>query len=209
MKKICISVMLLAILASCQPQKKETSIVEVKDQKNLVVENIMKRRSIRVYKPEQISPDQLDTIIQCGINAPSAMNKQSWVVRIVQDPELIKAMNDGFVAFSKKQQDPNFSVFHGAPTVVLVAAQKNNTMSTVDCALLGENMVLAAESMGIGSCFIAGPIGYLNSPEAKKDIYPKLSLPDDYELLYTVSLGYKNENPGPKPRDAAKVQVIK
>ncbi len=209
MKKIYLLITSLLVLFSCQLQKnEETTVNDTKDQKNLVVENILSRRSIRSYKTEQIKESQLDTIIKCGINAPSAMNRQSWEVRIIQNAELIKEINSGFAAFSKKE-DPNYSVFYNAPTVVLIAAQKDNPMSPIDCALLGENMVLAAESMNIGSCIIAGPMGYLNSEEAAKTILPKLSLPEGYAPLYTIALGYKNENPDAKPRDAAKVQVIK
>ncbi|WP_321332387.1 nitroreductase family protein [uncultured Bacteroides sp.] len=206
MKKIYAITMIAIFMASCKaPQKTETMKV-----KNETVATIMNRRSIRAYLPEQIKPEQLDTIMQCAINAPSAMNKQSWEVRVIRKPELIKAINEGYMAYAKVKdsEKAGFSVFHGAPTVIIVASNVTNDYSPVDCGLLGQNILLSAESMNIGTCVIGSVIGYLNAPEAK-DLVAQLNLPANYKPLYAVSIGYKNERPEAKPRDNAKVQVIK
>jgi nitroreductase len=154
----------------------------------------------------------------CAINAPSALNKQPWEIRVIQKPELLKAINDGFVKFAagkqmqgsaSRSQQPGFSIFHGAPTLIIVAGNKNEAYNTVDCALLGQNVVLSAESMGIGSCIIGSVVAYLNTPEAQAKIIPQLKLPANYQLVYTIALGYKNEYPDAKPRNNSKVQIIK
>lgn len=193
-----VAIMMIFGMVSCQSGQNQQQTVSDSG-KNLVVENIMSRRSIRSYKPEQVKEDELNTIIQCAINAPSAMNRQSWEVRVVQNPELLKAMS------ALSERDP----FYGAPTVIIVASEVNNTYSPVDCGLLGENILLAAESMNIGTCVIAGPIGAMNSPEAQESIVAKLNLPENYKPLFTIALGYKNESPEARPRDPAKVQIIK
>lgn len=214
-KSIFILPLLAAVfITSCETKQQEKMEVNKKD---VVVENIMNRRSIRSYKPEQIKDAELEQIIECGINAPSGLNKQSWEVRVIQDPELIAEINNGFVKYAaglqmegsaSRSQQPGFSVFHGAPTVILVASD-GGQYSPVDCGLLGENILLAAESMGIGTCVVGGVIEYLNTQEAKDNIVPKFKLSKGYEPLYTIVMGYKNESPKAKPRDKSKVQYIK
>lgn len=214
-KSILFLPLLLAVLVtSCETKKQEKMEVNKKD---VVVENIMNRRSIRSYKPEQIKDDELKQIIECGINAPSGLNKQSWELRVIQNPEFIAEMNNGFVKYAAGQQmegsasrsqQPGFSVFHGAPTVILVASDES-LYSPVDCGLLGENILLSAEAMNIGTCVVGGVTEYFNTPEAKENIVPKFKLSEGFKPLYCIVMGYKNESPKAKPRDASKVQYIK
>lgn len=214
-KSILFLPLLLAVLVtSCETKKQEKMEVNKKD---VVVENIMNRRSIRSYKPEQIKDDELKQIIECGINAPSGLNKQSWELRVIQNPEFITEMNNGFVKYASGQQmegsasrsqQPGFSVFHGAPTVILVASDES-LYSPVDCGLLGENILLSAEAMNIGTCVVGGVTEYFNTPEAKENIVPKFKLSEGFKPLYCIVMGYKNESPKAKPRDASKVQYIK
>lgn len=205
---------LAVLITSCETNRKEKMEVNKKD---VVVENIMNRRSIRSYKPEQIKDAELNQIMECGINASSGLNKQSWEVRVIQNPELIAEINNGFVKYAAGQQmegsasrsqQPGFSVFHGAPTVILVASNQGQ-YSPVDCGLLGQNILLSAQAMDIGTCVVGGVIEYLNTPEAKENIVPKFKLSSGYQPLYCITMGYKNESPKAKPRDSSKVEYIK
>lgn len=216
MKRISfiLAVLLAVLITSCETKQEEKMEVNKKD---VVVENIMNRRSIRSYKPEQIKDAELEQIIECGINAPSGLNKQSWEVRVIQNPDLIAEMNNGFVKYAaglqmegsaSRSQQPGFSVFHGAPTVILVASN-DGIYSPVDCGLLGQNILLSAESMNIGTCVVGGVTEYLNTPEAMKNIIPQFKLSDGFKPLYCIVMGYKNESPKAKPRDKSKVQYIK
>ncbi|MCL1943026.1 MAG: nitroreductase [Candidatus Azobacteroides sp.] len=214
MKKLFfLAFVLSSILTSCQQPQAQQQTADVNSQpaKNTTVETILNRRSIRSYKFEQIKPETLDTIITCAINAPSAMNLQPWEVRIVQNPEIIKALGDGFKAFVNKGDPEKIanakSPFHDAPTLIVVAYKKDNDFGQLDCGWLGQNILLAAESMNIGTCVVGGPVKYLNSPEAK-EIVSKLNFPEGYEIIYTIAMGYKNEQPEAKPRDRSKVQII-
>ena len=95
---------------------------------NPVVKTIMERRSIRSYKPEKVSRQEMDVILTCGINAPSAQNKQPWEVRVVDDPEFINGVTDifkkqaeGYERMMKMVNDSTFkNMFRNAPTVVFV-----------------------------------------------------------------------------------------
>lgn len=196
---------------------KETMATTAPEHKNEVVEAIKNRRSIRSYKPEQIDQAQLDTIIDCGISAPSALNKQSWEIRVIQDADLLKRINDSFVEKAKgkelkgsaaRAQEPGFSVFHGAPTLIIVAKDKSNPYSAVDCGLLAQNILLSAESMNIGTCTIGNMASILNDPDAK-EFLKEINMPDTHEVAFGIAIGYKNESPEAKPRDASKVQYIK
>ncbi|SHG19690.1 Nitroreductase [Dysgonomonas macrotermitis] len=212
-----LSISLLALVSCNQAAKEPQTEKTLETPKNVVVENILSRRSIRVYKPEQVAQAQLDTIIQCGINAPSALNKQSWEVRVIQNPELLAQINAKFVENAKgkslpgsasKAQQEGFSVFHGAPTLIIVAKDKNNGASEVDCGLFAQNILLSAESMNIGTCVIGSVASVFNKPDAK-DLLKAINLPDTHEVIFGISVGYKNESPEAKNRDANKVQYIK
>lgn len=205
------------IFMSCNQPVKETMTTTVPEHKNEVVEAIKNRRSIRSYKPEQIDQAQLDTIIDCGINAPSALNKQTWEVRVIQNADLLKRINDSFVEKAKgkdlkgsasRSQEPGFSVFHGAPTLIIVGREKNNPTSFVDCGLLAQNILLSAESMNIGTCTIGNMASILNDPDAK-EFLKEINMPDTHEVAFGIAIGYKNESPEAKPRDASKVEYIK
>ncbi|SBV91062.1 conserved exported hypothetical protein [uncultured Dysgonomonas sp.] len=215
MKKMFIAAIASLMLFSCNNSTTEkTSDME---QKNTVVEAIMSRRSIRSYKPEQITPEQLDTIVKCAINAPSALNRQSWEVRVIQSADLLSRINNSFVEKAKgkslqgsaaRAQEPGFSVFHGAPTLIIVGKDKRNPYSAVDCGLLAQNILLSAESMNIGTCTIGNMASILNDPDSK-DFLKEINMPDTHEVVFGIAVGYKNESPDAKPRDESKVQYIR
>lgn len=212
-----IGFLFVCVLTACQPNQNQTHEMEPLPNTNAVVENILNRRSIRSYKAEQVSDAQLDTLIRCAIHAPSALNKQPWEVRIIQSPELLQAINAGFVRYAEGKNLPGsaskahtqgFSVFHGAPTLLVIAADEKNAYSAVDCGLMGQNVLLAAQSMQLGTCVVGSVVAFLNTPEAAS-LVSSLNLPEGYRLLYTIAVGYPNESPEAKPRDASKVQVIR
>ena len=182
------------------------------EQKNQVVDCIMSRRSIRAYKPEQIKDEELKTILECAINAPSARNSQPWEVRVIRDKEAIDNLNKEVIAdmIEKRPEakerfaDENASVFFHAPTLLVVAYDTTQYWGQSDCGMLVQNILLAAESMNIGSCAVGCCREYINSPKAA-DFVKSLNLPENYVVYLTVTLGYKDENPDAKPRDDKKV----
>lgn len=211
MKKYLLSILAIAgIMMSCNgsEQAKESAPEATDNGKNIVVETIMSRRSIRDYKPEAVNRDTMNIIAKCGINAPNAMNAQSWEVRIVDNPELIADMTQAYVKENPKAASgSNFkNMFRNAPTVAFIAASEGN-YSLIDCGLLSENMILSAWSMGIGSCCLGGPVAFFNSP-AGKEYLDKLGFSEDHHLLLAIGFGYPAEQPDAKPRDEGKVKFI-
>jgi glutathione peroxidase-family protein len=165
---------------------------------NLVLSNMMARRSVRKYLNKPVEHEKLETIVKCGINAPSGMNRQPWIVRVVEDQKLIADVN----------QAAERSLFYDAPALICVCTPANGG-GELDAGLLGENMMLAASSLGLGTCCLGGPVRFLVSNEKCKFFLDCLDIPADYKLNYILSIGYPNEQPDAKPRDASKVKFIK
>ena len=166
----------LLMLSACGPQaqKESESTVTEKSNSDAVIETIMSRRSIRKYKPEAVNRDTMKIILDCGINAPNGQNKQSWAVRVVDSPEFLNGVSEVFKQKNPQAAgDPNFkNMFRNAPTVVFIGNDTSYDCSQIDCGLLGENMVLAAWSMGIGSCCLASPTRFIaDTPEAPHQLY--------------------------------------
>lgn len=212
----------LLMLASCQCGKTGecntctgagSYASTVNEDSAAVVRTIMARRSVRKYKPEAVRRDQMEVIVRCGLNAPSGMNQQPWAVRVVDNPEFL----DGITALWLAAMEPARAaetreasgfrnMFRNAPTVVFIAAPVGGK-GNLDCGLMGENMILAAQSMGIGSCCLGGPIAFMKSDVAT-DYIARLQLPDGYELLYAIGMGYPDEAPDAKPRDESKAMYV-
>ena len=165
---------------------------------NPVLSNIMARRSVRKYLDKPVEHEKLEVIVKCGINAPSGMNRQPWIVRVVEDQKLIANVN----------QAAGRSQFYGAPALICVCTPANGG-GELDAGLLGENMMLAAQSMGLGTCCLGGPVRFLLSNEKCKFFLDRLDIPADYKLNYILAIGYPDEQPEAKPRDATKVKYIK
>lgn len=106
---------------------------------NQVIETIMARRSIRQYKPQPVGRDTMQIILNCGINAPNGQNKQSWAIRVVDNPEYISGITEIYKKKNPKVADDSSfkNMFRNAPTVVFIASDKSYGMSQIDCGLLG------------------------------------------------------------------------
>lgn len=185
-------VVLLTMMVSCKQSKDPVSPEE-----NQVINTIMERRSVRKYAPQPVPKETMEIILDCGINAPNAMNRQSWEIRVIEmakHPEFAAALPEG--------------IFRGAPTMVFVANDPSNRFSQVDCGLLGENMILAAQSMGINSVVLGGPAAMIAENPELKHLLDVLDFSEAYHLLYCVGFGYGLEKPDAKPRMKEKYRFI-
>ena len=160
---------------------------------NPVLRNIMARRSVRKYLDKPVEHEKLETVALAGINAPSAMNRQNWAIRIIEDQKLMADVKD---------------MCRNAPNLICVCAPTDGRFD-LDAGLLGENMMLAAQSLGLGTCIQTGPIRFLTTDEKAKAFRDSLDIPEGYKLLFVISIGYPDEQPEAKPRDASKIKFIK
>lgn len=199
---IIIASLCLTLAAACSQQQNNVQ----KEDGNAVIENIMTRRSIRAYKPYTVARDTMQTILECGINAPSGMNRQSWEVRVVDDPAVMSEIVS-LMAAGNPEVDPGAvkGCFRGAPVMVFIANDPAYDFSVIDCGLLSENIMLSGWSMGIGSVCLGSPVRFLrNAPEA----LAKLGFSEGYTPVICIGMGYPAESPDAKPRDAGKVRFV-
>lgn len=175
---------------------------------NQVIATIMQRKSIRDYLSRPVPGNLLEIIAECGIHAPSAMNRQPWAIRIINSSDYINQATHIYRSNNKNRplKSTDRNIFRNAPAVIFVGGPDNGE-GLVDCGMLGENMLIAAQSLGLGTCVLGGIVPFFNSPEMKT-LLAKLDLPPGYKLLYAIAIGYPAENPEPRERDKSKIKFI-
>lgn len=204
MKKILFLLITASItLMGCAPSAPQEKT------ENAVIEAIMARRSIRQYHATPVSRDTLMQIMTCGINAANGQNKQSWEVRIVDNPATMAQIQD-LMAAGNTSLNPDMvkGCMRGAPVMVFIARDLNYDFSAYDCGLLAGNILLSAQSMGVGSIVLGSPVRFINDAENSAKILHILGYSENYELCLCVGLGYAAEAPDAKPRDINKVQFV-
>lgn len=185
---------------------------------NEVIENILSRRSVRIYLDEQIKPEDLNAVLEAGYNAPSGCNMQPWHFTVVQNKELINRLNveskkefanSENEMFRKMAENPDLNIFHNAQTIVVISGEKSSPTALIDCSAATQNMLLAAESIGVGTCWV-GLITFLFKSEKAKEYIDILQIPEGFEPYYAMSLGYKKyQNAKPPKRRENIINFIK
>ena len=168
-----------------------------------ILKVIKERRSVRAYKPEQIKPQELDTVLEAGVWAPSSMGLQSPKMVAVQDAETVRLLSRQNARVLGNDSDP----FYGAPTVIVVFSNGDRPTCTEDGSLVMANLMLAAKAVGLGSCWIHRAKQVFESEEGKA-LKAKWGIPENYVGVAHCVLGYAAEEPAAKPRkDDAVVRV--
>lgn len=163
---------------------------------NAVLTAIKERRSIRKYKKEQISDEQLKAILEAATYAPTGQGKQSPVMVVVQNPELIEKLSRLNAGVMGSDGDP----FYGAPTVVVVLADSARGTCVEDGSLVMGTLLLAAHAVGVDSCWIHRAREVFETPEGK-ELLKEWGLSDNYIGIGNCILGYRDcEYPEPKER---------
>ena len=211
---ICLAAAALLAVDCCPKGQDQKSLNDknTDDMSNPVIEAIMGRRSIRHYKDTPVERKKLMKIAECGINAPNAMNRQDWEVRIIDDEDFLNGVTDvmkqempGFV----KPDEPGFrNAFRNAKAVFAIACPDDpNGFCLQNVGLMSENICLAAYSLGLGTCVMAAPAMFLNTPGGKPFL-DKLEFSEGYKLQITIACGYPDESPEARPRDAGKIKFV-
>lgn len=154
---------------------------------NEVLNAIKTRRSIRKYKAEQITDEQLDAILEAGTYAATGMGKQSPVIVVVQKPELIAKLSKMNAAVMGTTSDP----FYGAPTVLIVLADPERGTYVEDGSLVMGNLMLAAHAVGVDSCWIHRAKEVFASEEGKA-LKAEWGVPESYIGIGHCVLGYRS-----------------
>lgn len=165
---------------------------------NEVLETIKRRRSVRKFLPEKIKQEELDAIIEAGIYAASGHNSQPWHFTVIENKDLINeiniktkaAMRESDIGWVRKMgEKERLHILGDAPMAIVVSGRQENAYSPLtDCANAIQNMIVAAESLDIGTCYIGLTDFFFKDAEN----LAKLNLPEGHVPYYTVSIGYKD-----------------
>lgn len=162
------------------------------------LELIKTRRSCRKYKPEQITDEELQAVLEAGTYAPTSRGMQSPYIVAVQNP----ALREQLAAMNARVMGTTSNPYYDAPTYVLVHPIQDGS-----CVL--ENMMLAAHSIGLASCWIHREREMFSTPEGKA-LLKEWGLPDGLVGIGALALGYPDGDPGQaKPRKEGYTRVIR
>lgn len=163
-------------------------------------EAILARRSVRSYEPVKIGFNVINTLLEAAVRAPTAM-QEPWAFVVVQDdvilrkvseqakPIFVKEVRHRFsqgVSHSFEHFDqPDFDIFHGANTLIVICAKSTSPFVVADCWLAAENLMLAACDMELGTCVIGSATSVLNIHKVKAEI----GMPDHYMAIAPIIVG--------------------
>jgi nitroreductase len=169
---------------------------------NEVLKAVYQRRSVRNFCTDAVPDDAIKEIIRAGTFAPSAMNVQPWRFVVIRNREMIKKLSDKakelWVEQSKNMQSPdlqrladmvsrpNFNLFYNAPLLIMVFADTSGFAPQIDCSLAAENMMLAAWSLGLGSCYI----GLAQPLERVASMMKELGVSERHRLVASLIFGF-------------------
>lgn len=168
---------------------------------NETLKIIKQRRSIRSFKDEQITKEELQAVLEAGLYAPNA-GDQAWHFTVVQNKELLDRLNIAAKEAAKQHEfehlkelgnNENFNCLYGAPALVIVSGNEHAPIPLdADCAAATQNLLLAAESIGLGSCWIFFVLLAFYSPHGL-ELRKELKIPEGYKPYYSAVFGYKND----------------
>ena len=162
-----------------------------------VISAILSRHSVRAFTDEAVTQEAMQKILACAFAAPSAMNKQSWFISVVDNRGLIDEMSEEIIQGALKQpayakimaSRENFHAFYRAPLVLMISGETDDRSSKVNSGILLQNVLLAAEAVGLGAC----PIGFarfLFEEDATTAKYKKqLAIPETHSPVLAVAIG--------------------
>lgn len=171
------------------------------------IQDIKTRRSVKSYKKEQITDEELITVLEAGMNAPSGGNKQSPIFIAVQNKEWISRLCRLNAEIAGAPE--GFDVFYGAPTIILVLAEKNTGNPVEDGSLCLGNMLNAAYALGLGSRWI-NRIKETFETDLGKELLKEAGYEGEYIGVGSCILGYPKDGfPGPIKRKLDYYKIIR
>ena len=172
---------------------------------NVTIREMEKRRSIRKYKAELPAKEDLDLIVEAGLYAASGMGRQSPIILVVTQKEMRDRLAEANrrILGAPEGVDP----FYGAPAVLVVLANKADPTGIYDGSLVMGNMMLAAHSLKLGSCWIHRAKEEFETDEYKQ-LLQDLGVEGEYEGIGHCIIGYADEEPEAAPRKEGRVFYI-
>ena len=165
---------------------------------NETLNDLMTRRSVRAYLPMQVEKALLEQVLEVGTYAPTGGGRQTPVIVAVQDLDTVRQLSRMNAAVNGNKSDP----FYGAPTVLVVLAERSRGTYVLDGAAVITTLLNAAHALGLGSCWVHRAKEEFESDEGKS-LLEKWGIEGDYEGIGHVIMGYPAGAPNePAPRKA-------
>ena len=193
-------------------------------------ETIMTRRSTRRFQNREVEGEKTDLIIEAGRHAPRGGNSQSCHFFVITNRELLdklavmvseafrkmevyEGMYRSLVTSITRSKQGNYIFHYGCPMLIVVANNKDYGNNIADCACALENMMIAANSLDLGTCWI-NQLKWLNEDEGLLELFRKHGLEQDERIYGALAVGYPDTEDGlpvrtPLPRTGNKVEYIK
>lgn len=171
---------------------------------NETIKNLVERRSCRKYSSTQIKEDELNSVLKAGEYAPTGMGMQSPIIVVLQNKSIIDKLSKINAKIMGKDKDP----FYGAPTVLVVLADKNIGTYIEDGSLVLGNLMNAAYSLGLGSCWIHRAKEEFETDEGK-ELLKEWNISENYVGIGHCILGYPEEKSEAKPRKDGYIRFVK
>ena len=175
---------------------------------NATLETIKNRRSTRAFLDRQLEDAALEAILEAGQYAPSGHNQQSWHFTVIQNPEHITFLNGAAKKAAAGIEDetirnmvknPGLDIFYGAPTVVIISGNDTALTPLQDCDAATQNMLLAAESLGLGSCW-NGLAAFAFKGDDGERLRERFAVPAGYTPMNAIVLGYRKSAAAAAPK---------
>ena len=191
---------------------------------NEVLNCIHERRSTRRFTDKQISSEQLDALVDAAIWAPSGGNNQSWLFTAIQKKDELLHLNElvregfqhwipdddypGKLGVKKRSQQEGYNFYHNAPTLIIASNKPNYENAMADCALALQNIFLAAQSLGLGSCYINQLHWLRDDPNVRAYLFES-GIPKEHTICSSAAIGFiGKESPAPKRKEGT-IHIIR
>lgn len=176
---------------------------------NDVTRAIFSRQTIREYKDIPLNEDELDTLMNSALLAPSGRNSQPCHVRFITDKAMLEEINHDFKefvgydtpAYTRADKNP---VYHNAPCMAMIFSENG---AKTDSGIMVENIAICAKGIGLDSVIIASVGALFDSPYSAK-WKKKLNIPENFVFDIAISVGHGDETPEPKPREKDRIQKV-
>jgi len=171
---------------------------------NPVLKAIADRRSIRSYKPEKVTREQIDILLKAAGEAPSARNLQPWHFSVVQNPALLAEINAEVINVLKEDVG---KIFHGTETVIFLSYDSASKWGRLDCGIAVQNIALAAHSIGLGTVILGRPEPALSGPRAEY-FKRQLKFPEGHIFGIAIAIGVPAGTKEAHPLEPGRISFV-
>ncbi|MDM0109992.1 nitroreductase family protein [Variovorax sp. J22R24] len=172
------------------------------------LEAIHGRRSIRAYKKLPLRREVIEELLWAAVQAPTppVSGEAPWKLCVLEGAERLASYGQRAKEYARTHQPegqhwtwserPEFDVFWGAPALLVICAMRGNPETRYDCCRAGQNLIVAAHALSVGSCWVGAPIPWLRSPGVSQE----LGIPEGYDPEVAIVVGHPAQVPPGHPR---------